>query len=154
MIERLEGAAAIDRSAAISRILAGSFETASQRWSAASVASTLAAPGTVALVAPEGCALLRVVADEAELLTIAVAPSARRRGLGRWLLDACLAEAGRRGATVLHIEVGAANTAAIALYGAAGFARAGLRPGYYAGPDGREDALLMRRPVGHARRGA
>ncbi|HET7409041.1 MAG TPA: GNAT family N-acetyltransferase [Paracoccaceae bacterium] len=150
MIERLEGAAAMGRSAEIARLLAESFEDPSQRWPADSVASTLATSGAMALIAPGGCALLQVAAGEAELLTIAVAPPARRRGLGARLLAACLAEASERGADLLHLEVGAANVPAVALYESAGFTRTGLRPGYYAGKDGRVDALLMSRPAGPA----
>ena len=145
MIERLTGAEAEARSAEVARLLGASFESAAQRWSTDSVAATLAMPGVVALVTPGGCALLRVAADEAELLTIAVAPGARRQGLGARLLAACLAEAAKRGAARIHLEVGAANAPAIALYQAAGLVRTGRRPDYYAGPEGREDALIMSR---------
>ncbi len=61
------------------------------------------------------------------------------------LLAACLDEAAGRGAARMHLEVGARNAPAIALYEAAGFVTTGRRPGYYAGPRGREDALVMSR---------
>ena len=60
--------------------------------------------------------------DEAELLLIAVAPAARRRGVGAALLRAVIAEARGHGVTKLHLEVRAGNTA-IQLYAAAGSRR-------------------------------
>lgn len=143
MIERLTGAAAAARSAEIARVLAAAFDAPSQRWSAASVAGTLGIPGTTALIAPDGCALVRTAADEAELLTIAVMPAARRRGTGAALLGACIETATAAGATTLHLEASAANAPALALYRRAGFSETGRRPGYYSGPSGCEDAVLM-----------
>ena len=147
MIRRLEGAGAVAHSAEIARILAAAFDDPAQQWSAESVAATLGTRGCTALLAPGGCALVRTAGGEAELLTIAVAPEARRRGLGAALLDGCLAEAAAAGAERLHLEVSAANAPAIALYTRAGFAETGRRRGYYAGDGGREDALLMSRSL-------
>jgi ribosomal protein S18 acetylase RimI-like enzyme len=78
-------------------------------------------------------------AEEAELLRIAVAPAARRRGLARDLLAA--SEAGLRAAGIrfLHLEVRVSNDAARTLYEGAGWRMEGLRPRYY--QDG-EDAAL------------
>jgi ribosomal-protein-alanine N-acetyltransferase len=78
-------------------------------------------------------------------MTLAVVPGARRQGLGMRLLAGCLAEAAGRGATRMHLEVEAPNAVAIALYEAAGFVTTGRRSGYYAGRQGREDALIMSR---------
>lgn len=90
----------------------------------------------------------RVIADEAELLTLAVAPPARRQGLGRGLLAHFLDEARRRGATRAFLEVAADNGPACALYQAGGFAEDGRRRGYYRGPDGVVvDALLLSRAL-------
>lgn len=88
-----------------------------------------------------GVVIARAVADEAEILTIGVVPAARRRGLGRKLLDAAMTEAARRGAVSMFLEVAAENAAALALYARAGFGPAGRRPGYYGA--GR-DAVLLR----------
>ena len=88
-----------------------------------------------------GFAVVRVVADECEVLTIAVDPKARRRGVGRALLERALADAFRRGARRAHLEVRAGNRAAIALYTLLGFGERGLRARYYVNPT--EDALLM-----------
>ncbi len=85
--------------------------------------------------------LARAAADEAEILTLGVVPTARRRGLGRALLDAAKAEAARRGARAVFLEVSTHNAAARRLYLASGFVEAGLRRRYYA--DG-SDALLLR----------
>lgn len=112
-------------------------------WSAAEFAALLARPETLLAVAPQGFALARAVADEAELLTLAVAPEARRCGLGARLLAQVLEAAAARGATALFLEVGTDNAAARALYARAGFAEAGRRRGYHDG----SDALILRRAL-------
>ena len=127
---------------ALARLHAAAF-VSPRPWSAAEFATLLASPHSLLTVAPEGFALARVLAQEAELLTLAVAPGARRRGLGRALLEGCLAQAARRGAGAMFLEVAADNAAARALYARAGFAETGLRRGYYDGTD----ALVLRRDL-------
>ncbi|RME14900.1 MAG: GNAT family N-acetyltransferase [Alphaproteobacteria bacterium] len=113
-------------------------------WSAAEIAALMDTPGGFAVTGPSGFALGRAIAGEAELLTIAVAPEARRQGRGRALLAAFEAEAARRGAARGFLEVAEDNAAARALYAAAGWQETGRRPGYYAlAGGGRVDALLM-----------
>lgn len=112
-----------------------------EAWTRAQVLGMLAMPGvwlTLARMdeAAVGFALCRGILDEAELLLLAVAPAARRRGVGGALLRAVIAEARGRGMAKLHLEVRAGN-AAIALYAAAGFAKGGERRHYYRGTDGR-----------------
>lgn len=140
MIECLSGAEAVARAPFIAGILARAFSDPAQRWSAESVAESCGTPGTLVLLAPHGCALIRIMADEAELLTIARDPIARGQGVGAELLDACIAEAGQAGAARLYLEVASGNAAAIRLYRARGFRCDGRRAGYYGGG---EDALLM-----------
>lgn len=94
---------------------------------------------------PVGYLEYRVVADEAELLEIAVHPGARRRGVGRRLMDHLLDALARRGVRDVHLEVRDGNTAARALYAATGFHPVGRRPRYYA--DG-EDAVTYHRSMG------
>ena len=124
-------------------------------WSAAEIERLMRVLGGFALVAgdsaAEGFILMRVVADEGEILTLAVAPAFRRRGVGRRLVDAGAAEAARRGARTLFLEVAEDNPDAIALYEATGFAPAGLRRAYYARADARPaDALVLSRPLNTA----
>ena len=69
----------------------------------------------------------------AVILTLAVAPEAQRRGLGRAFLLAALDEAARRGAKSMFLEVSVTNEAASALYLSCGFTQVGRRRGYYAG---------------------
>ena len=83
-----------------------------------------------------GFALSRAVADEAELLLLAVSPAARRRGVGGALLRSMIAEARGRGIAKVHLEVRASNDA-IALYTSAGFVKTGERRAYYRGVGGR-----------------
>ena len=164
MIERLAGEAAIGSGGAI----AASWPVPSPRR--ASAGAPKASPGRVrprdrrlhrpGSWRPTGLCDPAVVADEAEILTLAVLPAARRQGLGSRLVAACLAEAGAAGAARLHLEVGAGNAAARALYVRAGFVEAGRRAGYYrgatggaiGGATGREDAVIMARDVAHLRR--
>ncbi|WP_245216974.1 GNAT family N-acetyltransferase [Neoroseomonas nitratireducens] len=116
------------------------------RWGAEAIGLLLSLPGHFGLVAapgdaPSGFALGRAAAGEAEVLTIAVRPDARRAGLGRALMRALMAEAARRGAADLFLEVSEANASARALYAGLGAAEAGRRRRYYA--DG-SDALVLR----------
>lgn len=103
------------------------------------------------LETPEGeiaaWAVVMTVLDESELLIIGVARALQRRGLGRALLEAVTGDVKARGAVVMHLEVRAGNVPALALYERAGFARTGLRRGYYRTAAGREDAVLMSRPL-------
>ena len=83
--------------------------------------------------------------DVADVMTIAVVPSARRRGIGRVLLDALLARARARGAHDVILEVRADNAAALALYADAGFTTVRTRRGYYRNPGSDPvDALVLR----------
>lgn len=127
--------------AALAAIHAAAFAPAG-RWDAAAMAGLLATPGVFALIDPAGgCVLARVAADEAEILTLAVAPGQRRRGVGCGLLRHARARAAALGAATLFLEVSAGNGAAVALYAAAGFVACGRRLKYY--PDG-SDALVLR----------
>ncbi|HEU4569946.1 MAG TPA: ribosomal protein S18-alanine N-acetyltransferase [Gemmatimonadales bacterium] len=122
----------------------------SDPWSPRSLEETIGLPGMLALVAVDGDDRLlgylfgRELAGEAEVLNVAVAPAARRGGVGRALLTAALAWFAGRGAGETFLEVRASNQAAIALYEGAGFRAVGRRPGYYQHPT--EDAVLYRRP--------
>lgn len=88
--------------------------------------------------------LCRRAADEAEILTLAVAPPFRRRGLARHLLQTTKAAAAAMGATRVHLEVAADNVAAGALYRGTGFAETGRRGAYYRRAGGKAvDAVLL-----------
>lgn len=100
---------------------------------------------------PGGFVLARLVVDEAEILTIAVAPSAQRRGLGHALMDAILRQLHIARASMLFLEVDEVNAAALALYRRLGFKQVGKRPGYYETATGRSSALTMRRDLKQGR---
>lgn len=95
-----------------------------------------------------GWAGVRVVADEAEILTVGVVPTVRRRGIARELLAALLDAAVRAGAREVYLEVRIDNDAARSLYASEGFTELGVRRGYY--DHGRVDAVVMHRRVGAA----
>lgn len=126
---------------ALAALHAVAFPSAEQ-WDAATIRVLLDLPGGFGLLRPgAGFVLARVAADEAEILTLAVDPAARRRGHGGALLTGAMAAAAARGAVAMFLEVSEHNAAARALYAAAGFAEAGRRRRYY--PDG-SDALVLR----------
>lgn len=113
-------------------------------WHAAAFADLLDQAGVFAVEAPDGFILMRAVADEAEILTLAVRPDARRGGQGTRLVAEGVAGASVRGADRVFLEVAEDNAAARALYARTGFVEMGRRPRYYARPDGsRVDALLF-----------
>lgn len=89
-----------------------------------------------------GFVLSRAVIDEAEILTIALDPSIRGRGLSRALLERHLESLRREGVGRLHLEVAEANAPARALYRRLGFAQVGRREGYYLQADGTRAAAL------------
>lgn len=92
-----------------------------------------------------GFALSRLAADEAEILTLAVDTGTRGQGAGRALLAAHLDRLARAGARAVFLEVDEGNEPALTLYGRAGFAEIGRRPGYYPKPDGsKATAIAMR----------
>jgi ribosomal-protein-alanine N-acetyltransferase len=120
-----------------------------EAWTRSQCAGILSMPGVRLTIARDGSdgasgfSLSRTVADEAELLLIAVEPAHRRRGIGQMLLDHFLDEARRAGASHVHLEVRDGNPA-IAMYRRAGFSPAGRRRKYYRGKDGSEfDALTL-----------
>ena len=109
-------------------------------WSATAIADLLAGPGTFAFQLQDGFILARVAGGEAEILTLAVAPVMRGRGLGRILLAAAAGHAQTLGAAAMFLEVGVDNPPALALYAGQGFIRVGQRKAYYGGGD----ALIMK----------
>lgn len=86
--------------------------------------------------------------DVADVMTIAVAPSARGRGLGRRLLDELETRARAGRAASVMLEVRADNAAAIGLYDRAGYTVVSTRRRYY--QPGDIDALVMRKILSDA----
>ena len=93
-----------------------------------------------------GYVVALVVGPEAEIADLAVAPEARRLGIGRALLERVLAEVGAAGAQTVFLEVRESNQAARMLYESKGFESIGRRRGYYRHPV--EDALVLKREIG------
>ena len=107
-------------------------------WPASEI-ETLIASASVAAVgaldpatqALRGFSLARIAADEAEILTIAVASPFRRRGVGKALLRAQFTQLAAAGVRLLFLEVEQTNTPALALYRLLAFEPVGARAGYY-----------------------
>jgi ribosomal-protein-alanine N-acetyltransferase len=119
-------------------------------WDAAVFARLLGLHGLFGHIAwlddaPVGFVLARDLGSEAEVLTLGVLPAARRRGIGRALLDAVVTQMARRHGHSLVLEVAADNMAARRLYEAMGFVRVGARPCYYRRGQTAIDALVLRR---------
>jgi ribosomal-protein-alanine N-acetyltransferase len=140
---------------ALSEIHASAFR---RGWSEAEFEAFLVQPGLHALIAlyrgkfgsrmAAGFILVRLAADEAEVLSVAVRPEYRRRGIGRLLLEEALRHLYREGAQRIHLEVEDANAAAIGLYKRLEFKESGKRAGYYAqGRDKPAGALVMLRQL-------
>lgn len=121
----------------------------SERWASKSFRQILASPAAAVIAeqdgAPSGFLLFRIAADEAEILTIAVCASQRRRGIGQELVRYAADSAARRGANTIFLEVNTKNAAALGLYDKLGFLRAGQRTAYYQAKDApAEDAYILK----------
>lgn len=111
-------------------------------WSRDVFSLQLTMPGIVALLDPEkGLIIARVAADEAEILTLAVIPTARRSSVATKLLKQAAHQVAAMGARAFFLEVSVRNDAARALYARAGFVEKGRRAQYYSD---RSDALVLR----------
>ncbi len=111
----------------------------------------LGAPGQMVLVAESseilGFVALRVIADEAEILNLAVKPNSQRRGVGRAMIrDACH-RLERAGVREIFLEVRPSNEPALGLYYSHGFTLRSVRKDYYSKP--REDAYVLSRVLVH-----
>jgi len=132
--------------AAIAKLHAASFK---RGWGEDEFQTLLADRAIVAHRATMGAALIgfilsRLVAGEAEILSVAIAPNCRGRGFARPLLDLHLRRLAGLGARAVFLEVDEGNAPANALYRRAGFRAVGRRAGYY---DGTATALVLRRDL-------
>lgn len=119
-------------------------------WGLAAFRDLLAMNGMVFWVAREtaapkimGFILVRVAADEAEIITIAVDPAWRGKQIGEALITRAVAEIKVLGVLALILEVAEDNNAALRLYERLGFAVTGRRPAYYERKSGRVAANIM-----------
>jgi ribosomal-protein-alanine N-acetyltransferase len=124
------------------------------RWDARAIAELLAMAGAsghlvqqAGQASPLGFILDLILAGNAEVLTLAVAPPTRRRGIARALIDDLILRAWRGGARAIALEVAADNSAARQLYEGCGFSQDGRRRGYYRRTGGTMDALIFRRTL-------
>ena len=136
--------------AALAALHAASFN---RGWSEHEFEQLLTDRSVVAERAAQGRASVgfivsRRAADEAEILSVAVARAWRGRGLARRLLDLHLRRLAGLGLRAVFLEVDADNEPARRLYARAGFSEVGRRPGYYPRPAGQQaSALVLRRDL-------
>jgi [ribosomal protein S18]-alanine N-acetyltransferase len=146
-IEAVSGAAAVSLAAPLAEMHAGCFPD--DPWPSQAIAEIMGLAGFFGRIAfadhdPAGFALAQSLGEECEVLSLGVVPGHRCAGIGSALLAALCAEARRRGARRLFLEVAADNTAARALYGAHGFVQVGRRRDYYRRGARLVDALVLR----------
>jgi len=137
-----------ERLAAIAR---DAFDDLGVGWSTADFIA-LGGPPRAALIADDACRagvlILRMAADEAEILNFGVVPAARRRGLGRELMAAAESLARQHAVARIFLEVAADNLPARQLYAECGFTEQARRKRYYLRPDGsRVDALVLHKTL-------
>lgn len=133
---------------ALKRIMKESPEAAN--WSEESFEETSGWEGVVAMVSDTGGELggfimARQIADEGEVLNLAVRKGNRRKGEGGALLEAALAELKSGGVSHVYLEVRESNAVAIAFYERHGFTKTGQRKGYYRNPE--EAAVLLEKKL-------
>jgi [ribosomal protein S18]-alanine N-acetyltransferase len=143
-----------DDARAIATLHAQLFPTA---WDSDAVQALIEHPASLALVAVRpgreivGFIIAQIAADEAEILSIGVAPDCQRHGIGRQLVEGTMRAAAGSEARRLFLDVAAGNTPARALYEACGFAEIGRRKAYYTLPGGaRDDSLQLARDLAPA----
>jgi len=95
-----------------------------------------------------GYGVMSLGAGEAHILNVCVRNEFRSLGFGRRLLEHLLERAAASGVAEAFLEVRPSNLAAIRLYQHLGFEQIGIRRGYYQAPDGREDAIVLKREIG------
>jgi len=132
----------------VAAIAEASLPPGPESWTGVAVAQLLHDPASRSWIVldgdePVGVLLARQAGGEAEILSVAVLPQARRQGVGRALMEHALQALTEADATFL--EVAADNAGALALYRRCGFEPVGRRNGYYTRPDGPVDALVLRR---------
>jgi ribosomal-protein-alanine N-acetyltransferase len=139
---------------AVMQVMEAAFDDRfGESWTRSQCAGILPMPGVKLMIVrlgngtPAAFSLSRTVADESELLLLAVAPELRRRGIGQMLLDHFIEQALANGSSKVHLEVREGNPA-VMMYRAAGFSAVGRRRKYYRGRGGGEfDALTLKRSL-------
>ena len=145
-------AARLDDVDDLAEIHAGSFH---RGWSTSELEALIAQDRVVTVVArrgspfgsrrPVGFVMVRVAEDEAEVLTVAVAPRQRGRGLGRRLMDAVLRRLYHDRVKSVFLEVDDGNAPALGLYRTLGFREVGRRKNYYERPGAPPSTALVMR---------
>lgn len=140
--------AAPERAAEVSALHSRLFD---ENWSESSIKSLLEHPASTSLIAVagdpktiKGFIIAQLAADEAEIVSIGVAPDWQRAGLGTRLIEGLMRASKKGEAARIFLEVAEDNLAARALYAKLGFKETGRRKGYYKRSTGLSvDALVL-----------
>lgn len=116
-------------------------------WDKSSFESLLKLPTTCGWMNENAFVLFSVCADEAEILTLGVCPSARKKGLATYLLSYAIEQLKQNGVVSVFLDVSVENVAAIALYTKMGFNQIALRKGYYTEKNRKIDALILKKQI-------
>jgi ribosomal-protein-alanine N-acetyltransferase len=147
---RVEAGSSVDIDAVMTVMDSAFGDRFGEAWTRSQLGGILPMAGVSLILAREpesaetiGFSLFRTVADESELLLIAVVPNHHRRGIGGILLDDFLDRVRNNGVNRVHLEVRDGNSA-LTLYRKAGFSPVGRRRNYYHATDGRRfDAVTL-----------
>lgn len=127
----------------IEKLYALCFPDKQHKWDANDFAD-LKKSGCEIIASQNSFIIWRQISDEAEIISIGVAPTARRTGIASALLQIVERDLKQNGATAIFLEVDEANTPAINLYKNTGFQNVGLRPHYY---ENGHNAIIMKKDI-------
>ena len=124
-------------------------------WDRQSIAALLEHPAAAAFIAQvrdprvtAGFVIGQIASDEAEILSVGVAPEWQRRGIARQMIEGLVRSVRRADVKRLFLEVSADNTPATKLYTGLGFEAVGRRKAYYRRPTGQPvDAIVLALPL-------
>lgn len=127
----------------IEKIYALCFPEKQHKWTANDFAD-LKKSGCDIIASQNSFIVWRQIADEAEIISIGVAPIARRTGIASALLQIVENDLKKNGATSIFLEVDESNIPAINLYKNSGFQNVGTRPNYY---ENGHNAIIMKKGI-------
>ena len=127
----------------LEKLYAQCFPEKTHKWQANDFAD-LKKSGCEIIASQNSFIIWRTIADESEIISIGVAPNARRTGTATALLQIAENDIKKNGGKTIFLEVDKENIPAIGLYKKSGFINAGIRPHYY---ENGNDAVIMKKEI-------